>query len=160
MSIINEALKKTEESIQKNSVKEKNGQDNKTAINPFVIYLLIFITGLFLITFIFAAVNRKAEQPPSAADKPLKAAQISDKKTETLPLSQPEPAAMPEEPVKPKKKFILSGIFFSDNDGYALVNNQIIRENDSIEGAKVKKITANSVELNNEGEIITLSNSR
>ena len=65
-----------------------------------------------------------------------------------------------EELPKPEKKFILSGIFFSANGAYALVNNQIVRENDLVDGAKVGKITVNSVELNNEGKIITLSTNR
>ncbi|MDD5252366.1 MAG: hypothetical protein WC060_00185 [Candidatus Omnitrophota bacterium] len=67
---------------------------------------------------------------------------------------------MPEEQNKPEKKFILNGIFFSDNKGYAIVNNQIVKEKDSIEGVNVEKITANTVELNNEGKIVSLFTNR
>ncbi|MDP2831372.1 MAG: hypothetical protein Q8O02_03905, partial [Candidatus Omnitrophota bacterium] len=56
--------------------------------------------------------------------------------------------------------FVLNGIFFSDEDGYALVNNQIVRENDYVDGAKVGLITVNTVKLDNAGQTITLSTPR
>ena len=56
--------------------------------------------------------------------------------------------------------FVLNGIFFSDNDSYALINNQIVRENDYVDAAKVSSITANTVELDNAGTTITLTTPR
>jgi type II secretory pathway component PulC len=44
---------------------------------------------------------------------------------------------------------ILNGIFFSKDDSYALINNQILREGESIEGLLVKKISSTEVELQN-----------
>lgn len=159
MSIINEALKKTEESIQRNSLKETTGPDKKPRFKPYLFYILIFVVGLFLSSLIFTIINRKIQSPHMP--EPPKAAPTLGKESQagqTLPTVTPTP--LPKEQDKPEKDFILNGIFFSDNDGYALVNNQIIRENDLVDGAKVEKITVNTVELNNEGEIITLSTNR
>ena len=159
MSIINEALKKTEESIQKNSVKENSGQNKKPKLKPYLFYFLIFIVGLFLSSLIFMVITRKIEPP--VISEPAKIRPISNKEPETSqPLPDAAVANLTEEEIKPEKNFILNGIFYSGNNGYALVNNQIIKENDSVDGAQVEKITANSVELNNEGKIITLSTNR
>jgi len=160
MSIINEALKKTEASIQKNSAKEPPLAAKRPKPRPYLFYISILVGGLFLITLIFAVINRKTPPPP--LPEPAKTAlpietepQISQGLPVVAPTSLP-----PKEEEKPEKIFILNGIFFSDNDGYALVNNRIVRENDLIDGVKVEKITALTVELNNEGNIITLSTNR
>ena len=70
------------------------------------------------------------------------------------------PSQLPEEKKPAETSFILNGIFFSDNDGYALVNNQIVRENDYVDKAKVSLITPNTVQLDNAGSTITLSTHR
>ncbi|MBU0547844.1 MAG: hypothetical protein KJ710_04175 [Candidatus Omnitrophica bacterium] len=159
MSIINEALKKTEESIQRNSLKEISEPDKKVKLKPYLFYILIFVVGLLLSNIIFTIINRKIESPH--VPEPPKVPPISDRESQ---VSQTPPAVMPtpllEKQEQAKKNFILSGIFFSDHDGYALVNNQIIRENDLVDRAKVEKITVNTVELNSEGETIILSTSR
>lgn len=155
MSIINEALKKTGESIQKNSAQETSGWNKKAGLKLYLFYLLIFLVGLFLSSLIFNLIKRKIEKPVIV--EPPKTTSIPEKQPQ---VSQALPTVMPEEQNKPEKKFILNGIFFSDNKGYAIVNNQIVKERDSIEGVNVEKITANTVELNNEGKIISLSTNR
>ncbi len=160
MSIINEALKKTEESIQKNSLKVTAGTNKKPRIKTYLFYILILVAALFLGNIVFTIINRKVETPLES-EPPAKEVPILDQKPEavqTLPAITPPP--LPEKQDKPEKKFILNGIFVSDNDGYALVNNRIVRENDLVDGAKVEKITTNTVELNNEGNIVTLSTNR
>jgi hypothetical protein len=159
MSIINEALKKTEEGIQKNTTKENQLGTIRPTPKPFLLYILILLAGLFLGNFIFDQLNHKiktthlpkkvmnspiAQQPTALAPPPVKAA---------LPLKEKEHPAT-------ETIFILNGIFFSDQGGYALVNNQIVRESDSVDGAKVERITANTVELNNAGKLITLATQR
>jgi type II secretory pathway component PulC len=158
MSIITEALKKTEASIQKNSLYESSSQNKQPKKKPYLLYLLAFIAGLFLISLVFTAINRKTELPIA---EPAEAAPRPAKEPETIQqLPAEEPAVLVEEQDKPEKSFLLNGIFFSENNGYALVNNQIVKESDSVDGAKVEKITENTVELNNQGEIITLSTKR
>lgn len=159
MSIINEALKKTEASIQKNSAKETLSPVKRPRSRPYIFYILILAAGLILINLIFAIMHRKTQ--PIQVSEPVIASPIPDmepQNNQALPAVTPTP--LPEEQEKPEKKFILNGIFFSDNDGYALVNNRIVRENDLVDGVKVEKITADTVELNNEGNIITLTTNR
>ena len=158
MSIINEALKKTEESIQKSSIKKTTAPDKKPKSKPYLFYILIFAACLFLGILVFTIIKRNIEA--TGPSEGLKTTPIEKEPQAAQILPAAHPSALTEEQAKPEKKFTLNGIFFSDNGGYALVNNQIARENDLVDGAKVEKITANTVELNNEGKIITLSTNR
>ncbi|MFA6357252.1 MAG: hypothetical protein WCY09_01090 [Candidatus Omnitrophota bacterium] len=162
MSIINDALKKTEQSIQKNNAKENLNLNSKPSPKPILLYILILLTGIFLANLIFNLLRYKIKSTTT-----VEKTAVTNSKPST---PQPKIAA----PVLPKTEnriiqadtqankpdFVLNGIFFSDNSGYALVNNQIIRENDLIDGAKVQKITSNSVDLNLEGKITTLTTNR
>jgi hypothetical protein len=157
MSIINEALKKTEEGIQKNTAKDNPPASIKPTPKLFLLYILILLFGLFLGHFIFNQLNHK-----------MKTAHSLEKAIFTPPPQQPAtlaPSPIEQIPVVNENKpseasFILNGIFFSDNSVYALVNNQIVRKNDSVDGAKVEEITANTVKLNNAGKLIILSTQR
>ena len=169
MSIINEALKKTEENLQRNAGKDTSLPAKSAKPRTFLFYILILSAGLLLGNFIF---NLLSHLPQSnsvvsgSQNRKIKTAQIPEKNT--LPFAQtinPAPsAALTEQPAEEKKptpaSFVLNGIFLSDKDGYALVNNQIVRENDSVDGAKVKLITASSVELENDTGTIVLTTNR
>ncbi|MFH0918119.1 MAG: hypothetical protein V1830_03190 [Candidatus Omnitrophota bacterium] len=155
MSIINDALKKTEEHLQKNTDKDNLAAPKPAGVKPFLLYILILLAGLALGNFIFNLLSHKVKttrEPKKVSDTA--AAAINSLPKAGLPIPPPEE-------IKPlPASFILNGIFFSDNDGYALVNNQIVRENDYVDGAKVSSITANTVELDNAGKTITLSTRR
>ena len=160
MSIINEALKKTEEHLQKNTTKDNPLPHKPAGPKPFLLYILILLAGLLLSNFIFTLLRHlPLGNVSSSTQTPMKNAlpviQITN--SPSLPL-------LPSQPLEVKKpakaNFVLNGIFFSDNDGYALVNNQIVRENDYVDGAKVGLITANTVELDNAGQTITLATHR
>ncbi len=158
MSIINEALKKTEQHLQMIATKEAQQPDKKTEPNKILLYSVILFCGIFLTHFIFSFLNQKVKTSVS--------------KNKITPLIKPVPEVIPppspatppvthvEEPKPVEVNFVLNGIFYSDNDGYALVNNQIVREFDAVDGAKVNKITQNSVELDNQGTLITLTTQR
>jgi len=172
MSIINEALKKTEEHLQKNSAKA-NPLPPKPAgskpAKPFLLYILILLAGLLLSNFIFNLLNHQAQDnglasnsqshkiQPTFAPQKNAAAVIQ---TTNLPPAVVLPSPLPEENKPLEASFVLNGIYFSDNDGYALVNNQIVRENDYVDGAKVVLITTHTVELDNAGQKITLATHR
>ncbi len=160
MSIINEALKKTEEHLQKNAAKDSPLPQKPSGSKPFLLYILILLAGLLLGNFIFTLLKNKTQihkiqtiQTPHESALPV----IQATNPPSLPILPSQPA---EEKKPAEVNFVLNGIFFSDNDGYALVNNQIIRENDYVDGAKVDLITADSVELNNAGQTITLTTRR
>jgi hypothetical protein len=183
MSIINEALKKTEEYLQKNATQDNPLPPKPTAPKPFLLYILILLAGLLLGNFIFNLLSHKLQGNGLASNSTQvhglssfrqsqaeshKIQTTQTPKKNTLPAIQttnsPPAAALPSQPPEEKKpkesSFVLNGIFFSDNDGYALVNNQIVRENDYVDGAKVGLITPNTVELDNAGQTITLSTHR
>jgi len=157
MSIINDALKKTEQFIHINTADKTQPQKTKLSLKLILVYALILLIGFFLSHIIFKLLIHKVEitQPRKENTAIAQTQQVS------LPVPAPvKPTPLIEEQKKPEVNFILNGIFFSDNDGYALVNNQIIREADSVDGAKVIKITPDSVELDNQGTIITLNTQR
>ncbi|MCX5693552.1 MAG: hypothetical protein NT014_00210 [Candidatus Omnitrophica bacterium] len=156
MSIINDALKKTGEYLQKNSTANTAFPAIPPKVKPLFFYILILLVGLLLGNLIFNFISHKINN------------QVTPKKnipiaTEAVkpPLPPIQPAQTQEEK-KPAEKtpFILNGIFYSDNNGYALINNQIVRENDYVDGAKVSLITTDKVELDNAGQIITLTTHR
>ena len=161
MSIINEALKKTEQSIHNNSAKETPPPETKPSAKPYILYILILVAGLLISNFIFGLLSHKTKtttaqkRVPATPIRPGGALKIAEPAVKT-----PAKEIVLEENKVPETVFILNGIFFSDNDGYALVNNQIVRENDLVDGARIKTITANSVELDNAGKIITLATQR
>lgn len=53
--------------------------------------------------------------------------------------------------------FILKGVLFSKGKGSALINEQVVKEGDFLEGAQVLRITKNGVELKTESSLIRLS---
>jgi len=174
MSIINEALKKIEKGLQNSpQLKEALTEAKDNPAHKKRVYLLIIlIVSLTLSTVIMlirlshkqkmqpqtshgkkgaalATPNPSPEAPPAPAATPAASA--------TIPLKEGEKKAPLKEVKKEAPELVLNGIFFSGQDGYALINNQIVREGDSIEGLKVTKISADTVELDNQGERVTLS---
>jgi hypothetical protein len=169
MSIINEALKKTEEHLQRNTAKDNPLAPKSFGLKSFLFYILILSAGLLLGNFIFNLLSHMPQSnnfTSSSQSPKIKTTQTPEKNP--LPVAQttnaPSTVALTGQLTEEKKpipvSFVLNGIFFSDKDGYALVNNQIVRENDYVDGAKVKSISANTVELDNTTGIITLSTNR
>lgn len=149
MSIINEALKKTGEFIQENEAKNKPAAKTFPSPKLSIIYILILLAGVLLSKFIFGLLSRPLQTPK------IEAAESSVKPVLSTAAVTPSENKNIAEP-----SFILNGIFFSDNDGYALVNNQIVRENDSVDGATVIRITPQAVELDYNGKFTSLSTRR
>lgn len=59
-----------------------------------------------------------------------------------------ENAAKPASP----PLLVLNGTFLSDGEEFAIINNQIVKTGDEIDGAAVKRIRANNVELEFDGK--------
>jgi len=177
MSIIYEALKKVEKT-QTPDVKEimVTKKKSETKIHTYLLFGLIVAFGFFIANIIFGVLTKpqvaKIKTIPVAEvkkqpvvvvkkvalvnDAPLKI--IAEVKKEILPpqITQ-KPPELNNDYIPP---LVLSGLFFSDNQGYALINNQILKEGDEIDGAKVKSITLEEVQLEANGSIITLANSK
>lgn len=139
MSIIYDALKKVEQSANGKNITTKITEDDKKQyLRNYLLYGAVVLLGVFTASLFFSLFSKKPIPPK-------------------LPLPAPAPSPLPmavtatpalEQEVKPREaSFVLNGIFFSENEGYALINNRIVKIGDEIEGATVVRITSDQVEL-------------
>lgn len=186
MSIINDALKKVEKSINydySGVEPKKNAQPPKTKVNKYLIYAFIFVLGLFIENTFFLNFHPETAFKLRVSETQTKDSNLKLSSEETLDLKQelpeqlvPEttqvtaletttpavPTAEEKEEEPQKTALVLNGIFFSpDNGYYALINNKIVKEGDDIDGVLVKRIDLNNVELESEeGKLVKLSRER
>ena len=169
MSIIYDALKKVEQS----SVKDTKPQDlgnvhSKHKFKTYLLYVLVATAGLFAVNifFVFLTHSNKISGANNAGPSEVSLVKAQEKLTlskEIPPQNKANPpaqqAASSDPPVKMSSKglLILNGIFFSGDEGYALVNNHIVKEGDVVNGATVKRITVDEVEAEVDGEILKLT---
>ena len=179
MSIIYDALKKVEEKIgvSKAAAASATAAPPPAAKKPkpkfpiYFLYLLIGGVGVFIAYLAFGhfkvlAPNLKTK-PQAIAKAPAPTTTVTVVPVAAQPQSQPPqgtpveststPPSTPEE-AKPLPPLVLNGIFLSQDGAYALVNNQIIRQGDTLEGMKVTQITEAEVQLDNNGQTVKLSN--
>ncbi|MDO8662709.1 MAG: hypothetical protein Q7K98_05770 [Candidatus Omnitrophota bacterium] len=164
MSIIYDALKK----VQKNNGKDETPQEEtaqpvktKIKINPMLIYILVVCLGLALGNLAYNFFGHSNNMVPSnkevagqsKANPPL---QTLSQTGTALPL-KPDTSANPTPPANPEPTLALNGVFFEQGEGYALINNKIVRVGDEISNAKVKEIAITGVELEFEGKTIKLA---
>jgi len=187
MSIIYDALKKVERLQSANpaaptaAVPKPAGNKKAVKINPFIIYGFIAVLGVFLASLLFGLMSRlTSRNHPSAqatgiAEK--NPASLAEEKKQELASIKQEPPQVPAAEIIPDQpqqlakaedirntvdpsSFKLSGLFFSDSEGYVLINNEILKEGDQIEGAVVKHISLDGVELDLQGQSIKLTNKK
>lgn len=137
----------------------------------YLMYVLIAFLGFFITKFVFNNFIDKIQVQPKAVE--VIKSESASSSLEIVPseeLKIPSPTLKPqlEEPVVetalPQKKLppilSLSGIFFDEKQPYALINNQIVKQGDIIEGAKVVRILSSKVDLDWEGIPLELKASR
>jgi len=162
MSIIYDALKKVEKI---NPAGKPNELPRAPNYKNYLVYILIAGLGIVIANLFFGFFSKPL--PPKVNLAPN--GRLADTLT-APPAAAPQvnPSQTPTEnqvsPVTQSKKepphIVLNGVFFSENEGYALINNQIVKQGDSIEGAAVTRIGLNEVELTSpEGSLIKLSTS-
>ncbi len=164
MSIIYDALKK----VQKISDNEKTPQKEtaqpikvKAKINPILIYLLVVCLGLVLGNFAYNYYGQTKNMLP--AKKEIIGQAKTNPPVQTLnqngsaPALKPDVSVNPAPPSNPEPTLVLNGVFFEQGEGYALINNKIVRVGDEISNAKVKEIAITGVELEFEGKTIKLA---
>lgn len=154
MSIIYDALKKIQKSNRTYlDIRVDNGR-KYSKYKVYVFYFLIICVGLFIGNIFFNFLNRNGHSSLKHTDEPL------IKENSFAPVNKPPLEKKPIVFTTPEKKFreslVLNGVFFSQNEGYALINNQIVKEGDVIGEGKVKRITLDEVELEYEGAEIKL----
>jgi hypothetical protein len=164
LSIIYDALKKAEKNVN-------TEPKAKTKPKPklYLIYILAVCFGLFIASLVFSYLTSSKKQSLAGTKK----ISIAKKTNLGFPVKPSPPTPSNPKPAPSVKivqassgnirkehqgQFVLNGIFFSGNEGYALVNNNIVKENDTVEGATVRKITLDEVELDYEGKAVKLYN--
>lgn len=156
MSIIYDALKKVERSIE---VEKKDSHEAavglKSKIKLPLFYTLIIILGFSLasVFFKFIDLSSKGKKIPQSLTPSVVSSPVVNVNQDTALTVLKENT----NPTNSATSLALNGIFFSEGQGYALINNQIVRENDTIDGAKVLKITSNAVELDSAGATVILN---
>ncbi len=139
MSIIYDALKKVEESKEVEA-SLKVSRLKHSNFKYYAAYFMVVVLGVAVARIIFSF-SLKAVSSPAAAKE----------KTVLTSVLAPNPqAVIPPVVEEPKKiaryeKFVLNGIFYSEQDSYAIVNNQVVKEGDIINEAVVAKINENNV---------------
>lgn len=166
MSIIYDALKKVEKQDTGVDLKVKTETKLKPKFKTYLIYVLVVCFGFFVASIFFSLFGRSFRKKTDVLAKnktilPAQPQPVTDTTVTPKPPSTP-PVSVPAEIVEPQKEpspaFVLNGVFFSQEEGYALINNQIVKEGDQIDGALVVKIDLSQVELDKEGSTIKLSN--
>lgn len=175
MSIIYEALKKVEKSTPPQKIDSQNINRSKPKV--YFLYILLVCTGIFIANIFFGFLTQKSK---AKVNSPIvKTQQVSINKTQALALPQglPNTESTSKEISPPEIKepslsitagaqrqsppaLTLNGVFFSQDEGYALVNNRIVMEGDLVEGAQVKQITLDTVELDFRGSVIKLTTNK
>lgn len=150
MSIIYDALKKVQKNINNGSsaqIATTPPAKTKAKIRPFLIYILLICLGLALgnYAYIFFSRSKKIVQPITPPVKQVTATPAPNAESNANSL-----------PITLEPTLVLSGVFFEQGDGYALINNKIVRVGDEISRAKVKEITMGGVELEYAGKTIKL----
>ena len=157
MSIIYDALQKVQKNITKETASTLQPQTSKEThpvkpkSNHILIYIFVVCLGLAIGNFAYNFLAHKPKRVTSGAPAlplPKQAAVTQNLNSEETANSG---AALPE------PTLVLSGVFFEQGDGYALINNKIVRLGDEVEQAKVKEITIDGVTLDFGGKTIKLS---
>jgi hypothetical protein len=156
LSIIYDALKKVEETTDKGSSgKEEPKAKDRCKPKPILIYILVILLGLFVGNMAISLLTRPKAKPISSSALPA-----------VIPVNK-IPAPIREEKTAPslnpaqtrEPALTLNGVFFEQDQGYALINNQILKVEDIIQGAKVEEINLEKVVLEFEDRKLTLINS-
>lgn len=166
MSIIYDALKKVEESNNISS-REKVSKEHKLKPKIYLVYILVICLGFFIASIFLElftkplqintkVISKNLPQIDKTPDLNIIPQTLPPKDT---PISESNISYQPPETKKePEVSFVLNGVFFSQDEGYALINNRIVKEGDLVDGMTVKRIRLEEVELRNpEGLTIKLS---
>lgn len=158
MSIIYDALKKVE-STQNNSPKAAPKEILTDKHRIYLLSALMVCLGLFTVNILYGWLSQRPRLKTggiTAKNRP------TVEKTEAVysytPLFDNASILQKGGYFRIIPIFTLNGVFFSGREGYALINNQIVKKGDKIEGATVAKISLDEVNLDLDGSIIKLSN--
>ena len=159
MSIIHEALKKVE-AANNPQVKAKPAGKNRANLKIYLLYLIVAGLGFLSANLIFSFFTKPLHKAyPVAKQVIVNRAKPVELKPATQP-PPPQPPSAAEDAARENEappSLILTGVFFSGEQGYALINNVIVKKGDKIAGATVVGITSEGVELKTSDSGIKLS---
>ena len=148
MSIINEALKKTQDRLHaRQPTPSRQFADNTKWLWLLGAFVITGFASCLMIFFFFINTQNLSLLPAARTASPRPALPPASTST-------PPPSAQSSSKAAP---LILNGIIASGDEGLALINNRIYKKGDSIGDKRVLKIYRDKVEISNKGEIITLT---
>lgn len=150
MSIIYDALKKVEISKRRDELGPESDKRPKRKTKSYLLFILAVCVGLFAASILYEWLTPKISLK-SAENK-----QVMPVVDTGAPAPVETKAITPEAALP---ALALNGVFFSEDEGYALINNRIVKKGDRIEGATVMKISMEEVDLDFGGSVIKLLNS-
>jgi hypothetical protein len=157
--------------IQKPEPLNKSESQTKTSkfnFKSFLLYALLVFLGIIAARFVFSFLSSRLNPNPQSSRSPKSQGLVQLKKIMPAPTQARSPgisASKNSEPITAIKKkiiqsvnpYILNGVYFSGDKGYALINNQILEEGDTIGEATVEKISLESVELKIKDKTVRLT---
>ncbi|MDD5730169.1 MAG: hypothetical protein PHN57_03465 [Candidatus Omnitrophica bacterium] len=157
-----------------NTINQNNGSPSPVKPKPklpvFLVYFLVVFGGLLCAAAVFNFViplftgNHKnlklTNMLPSSIKLPAQKSTAASPAKKPFTVSVPKKAAAKENKPVPSgnsgSSYVLNGVFLSGNECYAIINNTIVKEGDTVEGATVGKITLDEVDLESDGKPIVL----
>lgn len=172
MSIIYDALKKVEQSNIKGDSRQEDSLKGhaKHRLKIYLLYVLVVCAGFFAVNIFFTFLSHPKIVSKVDIKSPVVAtiAKQENKREETKVTTLAQQNNLQPAIVQPASSaspvtltsggmLVLNGIFFSQEEGYALVNNHIVKVGDKVEGALVKRIDVSEVELEVDGSSVRLN---
>ena len=156
MSIIYDALKKVDQSnINPDAQPPQQNKNKKSSFKVYLLYILILAIGVFAANIFFKFFLGPSHGPSLKTPAALALPPVINATEQLKSENQAANTTVKEE--TPAPSLALSGTFFSADKGYALINNKILAEGDSIEGATVVRIGMDEVELKFKDSTIKIS---
>ncbi len=155
MSIINDALKKARKNFEVNNflgARPSADSENKRNLPSRKNRMIKLIFAVALLTAGLAVVYDRVTTLPGTTYSP---AEISSSSADMpqSPLSRPETKTPKVEKAVPE----LNGIVYEPEDKWAIIDDEIVREGDSVTGGKIFSIGEDFVEIERDsGERLTL----
>jgi len=143
----------------------------RQSLSKRTLYLLIAFAGMLAakLFFDFAFSGSRAPRPPAAISKPAapapaQVAPSTDAAADNLSALSGASGNADKDAAEDKKTaaaepplLVLNGTLLSDGEKFAIINNQIVKMGDEIDGAVVKRITVNAVELEFAGKPLSIT---
>jgi len=185
MSVIHEALKKAGQPIIAQPDRKKSGvplrpevefHRKRAAVNwgpLFILAVLALITGPILLPLFHTASQKTTVQDTARAPRSVSVGeevssgassarqspnQLAQFAIEEVPAIQPTAPSWTGFTLKsnPLPQFLLTGVVFSENSAYCLINKKILKVGEQVGGATLTSISANEVTLDYLGEKIVV----